>query len=104
MAGVVGFFLYEAIKASENVARVFGKLGKAIRNRTMGKRLEKIEEVLLHTSDKLECATSYLVIDADYHHQADMIVAENHPSLFRLLPKRMPFTEFSRMWDEGWRP
>lgn len=104
IAGVIGFFLFEAIKASENVARVFGKLGKSIRGRTTARRLEKIEKVLLQTSDKLECATSYLVIDADYHHQADMVVAENCPTLFKLLPKRIPFTEFSRRWAEGWRP
>ncbi|RAV17528.1 hypothetical protein DQP57_00445 [Mycobacterium colombiense] len=109
MAGVLGLFLYELIKTSETVARIFGKAGRAVYDRVNAprrtlRRVEHIEELLSQTSDKLECATTYLVIDADYHHQEDIILAENCPGVFRLLPKRIPFTEFSRKWQEGWRP
>lgn len=110
LAGILGFFVYEAIKASEQVARIFGGLGRRVHERAVAPRktldrVKHIEDMLLSTSDKLECATSYLVVDADYHNHADIIIAENCPRVFQLLPKRMPFSEFSRRWQEdGWRP
>ena len=108
--GVIMVVIYEAVKASETIARVFGKIGKAIHERAVAprrteKRVEHIEEILERTSDKLECATSYLVLDAEYHHEADVIIAEHAPAVLRILPKRMSFVDFSRKWmDEGWRP
>lgn len=107
VAGVVGIFLYETIKASESVARVFGRIGKAIHNRApyrTAKRVEHIEQVLERTTDKLECATTYLALDAEYHHDAEIIIAESYPMLFKLLPPRLSFSVFSQKWAEGWRP
>lgn len=109
LTGILAFFLYEAIKTSENVARVFGKLGKHIReravapNRTLD-RVKNIEELLNQANDKMDCATAYLVTDADYHHDADIIIAEKCPKVFQHLPKRVPYTEFAERWAEGWRP
>jgi hypothetical protein len=103
VVGVIGFFLYWVVRGSEAVASKFGKLGQRIydraqRGRRMEVRLENIE-------DKLECAMAFLVDDACYHHEADIIIAENYPGLTRLLPSRMPFTDFARKWrDDGWRP
>jgi hypothetical protein len=107
MAGILGFFLYEAIKTSESVARLFGKIGKhiheiAITPRRTLARIESIEQILDRTTDTLECATSYLVIDADYHHHADVILAERGVTM--LLPKRIPYSDFRQRWSDGWRP
>lgn len=102
--------VYEAVKASEAIARVFGRVGHAIHERAIAprrtlRRVEHIEEILERTSDKLECATSYLVIDAEYHHEADVLIAEHAPAMLRILPRRMSFVDFSRKWTEdGWRP
>jgi hypothetical protein len=102
IAGIAGYFLYHAIKASETLANLFGKLGRRIRDRaTRGDRtLQKIEVIQEH----LEVATAYLVDDADWHCTADIIIAENYPKLLTLLPARIPFTEFKRRWKMGWRP
>lgn len=110
IAGIVGFFAYQLIKASETVAHTFGTIGRHIHERAIAprrtaKKVEHIEQILLQTSDSLECATAYLVTDAEYHHASDIIIAENCPGVFNLLPKRISFTEFSRRWkEEGWRP
>lgn len=108
--GVLMVVVYEAVKASEAIARVFGRVGHAIHERAIAprrtlSRVEHIEEILERTSDKLECATSYLVIDAEYHHEADVLIAEHAPAMLRILPRRMSFVDFSRKWTEdGWRP
>jgi hypothetical protein len=109
LAGILGFFLNWAIKASETVAGHFGRFGRAIHHRAnaphrVAQRIEHIEEVLERTSDNLECASTYLVLDAEYHHQEDVIIAENCPNVIKLLPKRMPFSDFARLWKTGWRP
>lgn len=110
LPGVLGFFLFEVIKASEAVARVFGRVGRAIHERAVAprrtlKRVEHIEQILERTTDKLECATSYLVIDAEYHHESDILIAEHAPAMLRILPRRMSFSEFAKRWTEdGWRP
>lgn len=109
LTGILGFFLFEAIKTSESVAGLFGRVGRYINNRGTGasrllKRIDHIEHMLQQTDEKLEVAVTYLVIDADWHHTSDMLIAENNPTLFRLLPKRMPYTDFYRRWQEGWRP
>lgn len=109
IAGIVGFFLYQLVKASETVAITFGKIGKAIHDRAaaprrVATRLGHIEDVLDRTSDQLDCAMSYLAIDAAYHYDADIILAEKYPGLIKLLPPRISYTEFCRKWSEGWRP
>lgn len=110
MVGILGFFVYQAVKASETVALTFGKIGRSIHERAIAprrtlKRVEHIEQLLTQASDKLECATAYLVMDAEYHNDSDIIIAENCPGVFKLLPHRISFTEFSRRWnEEGWRP
>jgi hypothetical protein len=101
--------LWHAIRGSEAVAAKFGKVGRGIHERHAAPRrvlskVAHIEELLNQTSDKLECATTYLVLDADYHHKSDIIIAERCPGVMTLLPKRMPYTEFSMLWSTGWRP
>lgn len=100
--GIVGFCLYQAIKASEVVARCFGRVGNHIRGKaTLGKRtLNRIERI----GDDLDCAITYLVDDADWHNDADVIIAERCPKVMNLLPARIPFTEYQRRWRAGWRP
>lgn len=109
VAGILGFFLYQLVKASETVAITFGKIGKAIHDRAsaprrVASRLEHIENVLDRTSDKLDCAMSYLATDAAYHYDADIIVAEHCPDVIDLLPARISYTEFAKRWACGWRP
>lgn len=102
VVGLAGFFLYEAIRGSSAVAHIFGKAGRKIRERAT--RARRMDARLERMEDQLECATAYLVDDAQYHFEADIIVNENYPHLTRLLPTRIPFTEFKRKWCEGWRP
>ena len=110
VVGVVGFFLYEAIRGSSAVARVFGKVGLRIRERAtrakrMEERLEHMQNVLDSTADGLECATAYLVcVDTPYHHEADLIIAQAAPHVTKLLPQRVTYLDFSRRWREGYRP
>ena len=109
LMGILGFFVYEAIRGSEKIASVFGHVGQRIYDRASAPRkalshIEHIEDLLNAASDKLECTTTYLVLDAEWHHQADLIIAESYPQILQRLPKRLPYTEFSRKWGEGWRP
>lgn len=108
IAGVLCAFLYEAAKASETVARVLGKLGKLIHEnsgkRKMDKKLDRIEATLDRTSDKLDCAMAYLAVDAEWHQDADIVIAEHCPRVMVLLPGRIPFTEFARRWKDGDKP
>ena len=102
IAGITGFFLYQAIKASELVAHWFGTLGKHINDRANGpaRVLAKVEAL----QESLDMTTAYLIIDAEYHQEADIVIAENCPGVLRLLPSRIPFTEFKHRWKNGWRP
>lgn len=108
--GVLGLSVYQVITVSEKVAHHFGALGKRIYDRAsvrrrLPKRLERIEVLLMQASDKLECATAYLCLDAEYHNTADVIIAEHCPGVASLLPRRVSYSEFSRRWhEEGWRP
>jgi hypothetical protein len=109
VVGIAGFFIFHAIQTSEAVAKVFGKLGlraheKATRLRRILAHTERIEEILEGTNDKLECATAYLVLDADWHRETNMILAENYPNMAKVLPARLPYTVFAKRWREGWRP
>lgn len=109
MATALAFFIYQAVKASETVAQAFGRLGRHIHERAIAprrtlKRIEHIEQLLTQTSDKLDCATTYLVMDAEYHHESDILIAEKCPGIIRLMPPRVSYTEFSHRWKEGWRP
>ena len=109
VVSVAVFFLYEAVKNSAAVAAVFGRLGKAIYDRAVAPsrvldHVRDMERVLERTADRLECATAYLVLDAEYHHEADLIVAESFPALLKLLPSRVPYTDFQARWASGWRP
>jgi len=109
MTGLLLFFVYEGIRGSEKIASIFGRFGRGVYERTnipsrALKRIEHIEEMLERTSDKLECATTYLMIDAEWHQETNVIIAENCARVVGLLPQRIPFTEFSRRWDDGWRP
>lgn len=100
--GIVGVMLYQAIKASKSVADLFGGLGKSIHFKaTVPKRTLKTVERL---EDNLECAMTYLVDDAEWHDDADIIIAESCPKVRTLLPARIPFTEYRKRWREGWRP
>ena len=102
IAGVAGFFVYEAIRASKTIAALFGGLGDRIHNR--GKRLARIEDALERTNDKLDCALEYLISDQCWHFEADIIVAENYPGLTKLLPRRISWFDWKRRWESGWRP
>jgi hypothetical protein len=109
VAGIVGFFLYEAIKASESLASVFGRLGKRINEKATApkkalERVKNVEKLLDETVDKLDCATAYMVADTEYHHAADILIAENCPAVLKLLPLRITYSEFCRRWHDGWRP
>jgi hypothetical protein len=110
VVGVVGLAIYQTIKASETVAHHFGVIGKRVferasARRRLPKRLEHIEKLLMQASDKLECATAYLCLDAEHHNTADVLIAEHCPGVTMLLPQRVSYTEFCRRWnDEGWRP
>lgn len=108
IVGVLAFFLFEAIKAYEAVAKHLGPLGRYIHNNALPKRLDRkldrMERSLERTSDRLECAMAYLTKDAEWHQDADVIIAENCPDVAQLLPVRVPFTEFSRRWTAGDRP
>lgn len=95
-------FIAQVIKGSEGVAKLFGRVGVRMHNnagedRRILKRLER-------SSDKLECATAYLVDDAEWHDEADDIIDEHCPRVMRLLPKRIPFEEYAHRWRDGWRP
>lgn len=109
-AGIIGFFAWEAIRASESIAGVFGRAGKKIYERAnrlnrMQSTIERIEETLDKTSDNLECATTYLVVvDTPWHHETEIILSEEAPHILRLLPARQPFIDFKKQWREGWRP
>lgn len=107
LIGMAGLFLYEGIRLSEAVAKIFGKFGLRIHERaTRIKRVlahsQHIEELLENYSEKLECATAYLILDADWHRETDMMVRDRYPTL-RLAP-RTPYTTFAQKWREGWRP
>jgi hypothetical protein len=111
VAGVLGFFLYEAARGSEKLAAILGPLGKKIHQRANRVRraqlaIERIESALELVTDTLECATAYLAtVDTPWHHEAEIIIAEKAPGLIRLLPTRQPYSDFKRKWrDEGWRP
>lgn len=100
--GIVGFVVYQLIKASESVSRLFGSAGRHIRDRaTVPKRTLKLVERL---EDSLECAMTYLVDDAEWHDDADIIITESCPKVRNLLPARISFTEYRKRWREGWRP
>jgi hypothetical protein len=102
IAGVAGFFVYEAIRASKTIAALFGGLGDRIHSR--GKRLQRIEASLEQTNDKLDCAMEYLADDCAWHYETDIIIGENYPGLTKLLPYRIPFTQWKQKWAAGWRP
>lgn len=130
--GILGFFLYQAIKASEGVATVFGTVGKHIHAKSVERaarkvnrsnnitlpglellqaemsrvlrHMESLEKELARATDGLECATTFLVDDTHWHHEVDVILAEAFTAGTVLLPHRIPFSEFQRRWRDGWRP
>lgn len=127
VAAVISFFVLQAIKASEGAAKAFGRVGEWIHRRAAERDLarashrsgvdvgmlqeemlrvlalmERMEANLDKSTDDLECAISYLVEDAQWHHQVDILFAEHFPH--DVLPARMPFSAFSSRWRGGWRP
>lgn len=109
VAGVVGFFTYEALRASQSLGGVLRSLRRAFRRfaptpRKVLAHIERIEAMLAETMDRLDCATAYLIEDADYHHSADIIIAECYPGLTKLLPRRISYSDFVARWKKGWRP
>ncbi len=127
VAGIVGFFILQAIRASEGAAKVFGRLGEYIHHRAAERSLalaghrsgvdvsllqeemervlalmERMEANLDKSTEDLECAIAYLVEDATWHHTVDVLFAERFPS--HRLPARIPFSVFSTRWRDGWRP
>lgn len=110
ISGLVGFFIYQALKASESFANIFGKIGRRIYARaTLDRRLElrldQIQSVLDTTADNLQCATAYLVVvDTPWHLEADVIIAHAAPHVTELLPPRVSYLDFSKRWRAGWRP
>ena len=109
VAGTIGLAVYQVVKASEQVAHHFGVIGRRVYERAsarrrLPKRLEHMECLLTEMSGRLECATAYLVVDANYHSEADVIIAENCPGVTKLLPRRVSYSEFVHRWNEGWRP
>lgn len=110
LPGIIAFFAYEVIKGSEKFASLFGRIGRRIHERATAQKktlltVERIEHALEQATDNLECATAYLVtVDAPWHLEANVIIAEEAPHVFSLLPPRIPFIDFKRKWREGFRP
>lgn len=107
IAGILGFFAFEAIKASEKVAEVFGRLGRNIyhgsRHDTF-RRVQRLEEQQREFERRMERANAYLVKDVEYHLEADTIIAARCPGTLALLPARISWSDFQDKWDAGWRP
>lgn len=99
-AAFIMTFIAQAMKASETVAKLFGGFGRRIYDQSGRRVLERLDE----RADRLECAAAYIVDDTDWHTEADILLAEVCPGVTRLLPSRVPFTEFTKRWREGWRP
>jgi hypothetical protein len=125
-AGVVAYFVLQGVRAFEGFAKFFGNFGEKIHSRATERAMrrvkrdgvdvtllqqemlrvlslvERMEDNLAKSTDDLECAIAYLVDDAQWHHQVDIIFAEKFPKVS--LPARIPFSLFSIRGREGWRP
>jgi hypothetical protein len=129
VVGILAFFLVQAIKGYESVAKLFGSAGRILHERATQKAMKRVERgagvdvkllqeemsnvlgyvqrmesSLARTTDDQECAMAYLVSDASWHHNVDIILAEHFPHGSLELPHRVPFSMFSQRWREGWRP
>lgn len=128
VAGIIAFFLVQSIRAYDNVAKLFGTVGRFLHDRATEKAMRRVKHAgvdiqllqremlsvldyvkrmeanLLRATDELECAIAYLVSDAQWHHSVDVLLAEHFPDGTVELPGRVPFSTFSHRWKEGWRP
>lgn len=129
ITGIVAFFVVQAIKGYESVAKLFGNIGTRMHDRATEKAftraskgsgvdvkllkeemsnvleyMKRMESSLSRSTDDLECAIAYLVSDAAWHYQVDILLAEHLPAGTVALPHRVPFSMFSQRWREGWRP
>lgn len=102
--GILAYFLYQAVKTFDVVARAFGKAGKFIHGRSNTGMTKQTLKHVKRIEDHLDCALTYLVTDNDWHDETDLILAAQAPGMTKLLPHRIPFTEHQRRWREGWRP
>lgn len=108
LAMVIGFVVQAAsslIKAYEPIAKIFGRAGRSLYDNANKRKLDRIEASITSRNwAALECAVAYLIDDNEWHYDAEIVISEHAPKVLRLLPHRIPFSEYKERWKAGWRP
>lgn len=70
---------------------------------SLKRQLVNVLERVAEMEQTEQINTAYLIQDAEWHRETDMKLAEAG-LLTPPLPARLPYTEFARKWQTGWRP